>query len=150
MAGYPGTPLVKKLGVTAATRVGVFGDPGHVRDLVSPLPERAELVRNPRRPCGLYLIFTPDRRRLSDRLQRVLPFLPPEGAVWVCWPKRSSGVATDVTEDVVREEALQRGLVDVKVCAVDDLWSGLKLVVPVAQRSEWPGPRLGEKTDGQG
>ena len=138
MAGYSGTPLPKKLGIKKGHRVGVLGDPGHVAELVDPLPAGAELVRNPRSSCEVFLAFAPTRADFVARLERVLPRLPADASLWIAWPKRSSGVATDMTEDVVRGEALPRQLVDVKVCAVDETWSGLKLMVRKEHRADWP------------
>ena len=138
MAGYSGTPLAKKLGIAADHRVGVLGDPGHFAELVAPLPDGARLIPNPRSPCPLYVVFAPDRAGFESRLVRVIAQLPPDGSVWISWPKKSSGVATDMTEDVVREVALPLRLVDVKVCAVDETWSGLKLMVRKEHRATWP------------
>ena len=138
MAGYSGTPLAKKLGIKADHRVGVLGDPGHFSEIVTPLPDGVRLVQNPRAACDVFVAFSPDRPRFEARLDRVIGMLESDGAAWISWPKRSSGVATDMTEDVVREVALPRGLVDVKVCAVDDVWSGLKLVVRKEHRPTWP------------
>lgn len=143
MPGYSGTPLDKKLGIKAGHRVGVFGDPGHFADLVDPLPERAVIVRSPRRACDLYVAFAPDRAAFESRLSTVTRQLPSDAALWISWPKRSSGVPTDMTEDVVREVALPRRLVDVKVCAVDDTWSGLKLMVRTEHRADWPNGPIG-------
>lgn len=140
MAGYSGTPLAKKLGIKEGHRVGVLGDPGHLEKLVDPLPEGARLVRNPRSPCEVFVAFAPNRAEFVTRLDRVLGRLPADGALWIAWPKRSSGVETDMTEDVVRDKALPRQVVDVKVCAIDDTWSGLKLMVRSEHRAAWPVP----------
>ncbi len=140
MAGYSGTPLPKKLGIKEGHRVGVLGDPGHLGSLVDPLPDGARLVRNPRSACDVFVAFAPSRADFETRLDRVLPRLPADASLWIAWPKRSSGVETDMTEDVVREVALPRQLVDVKVCAVDETWSGLKLMVRTEHRADWPVP----------
>ena len=142
MAGYSGTPLAKKLGIKEGHRIGVLGDPGHFADLVAPLPADATLVSNPRRACEVYVAFCADRASFETRLSRVEHMLPADSAVWIAWPKKSSGVTTDMTEDVVREVALPRQLVDVKVCAVDEVWSGLKLMVRKEHRDSW---RNGER-----
>ncbi|MDH3499044.1 MAG: DUF3052 domain-containing protein [Acidimicrobiia bacterium] len=138
MAGYSGTPLAERLGVKEGHRVGVFGDPGHFGELVDPLPAGAELISNPRSACDIYVVFAPDRQRFVDRLAKLITKLEPDASVWISWPKRTSGVATDMIEDVVREVALPLHLVDIKVCAVDDTWSGLKLVVRTEHRAAWP------------
>jgi hypothetical protein len=137
MAGYSGTPLAKKLGIKAGQRVGVMGDPGYFGGIVAPLPVGAQLVRNPRGACDVYVAFSPDRRTFERRLEQATRTLPADASIWITWPKRASGVPTDMTEDVVREVALPRKLVDVKVCAVDEVWSGLKLVVRKEHRNAW-------------
>jgi hypothetical protein len=133
MVGYSGTPLPRKLDVKAGHRVLLDRAPeGFALD---PLPERAILHhRAGRRPYDVVLSFTRSRAALVRRLPVLEERIARDGAIWVAWPKRASGVSTDVTEDVVREVALPRGLVDVKVCAVDDVWSGLKLVIRMENR----------------
>ncbi|MEM7342285.1 MAG: DUF3052 domain-containing protein [Actinomycetota bacterium] len=138
MTGYSGTPLVKKLGIKAGHRVGVLGDPGHFEELLRPLPDGAHVVRNPRRGCEVVVAFAPNRSQFVARLDRTVGHMPADGSLWIAWPKRASGVPTDMTENVVREEAFPRHLVDVKVCAIDDTWSGLKLMVRKERRSSWP------------
>jgi hypothetical protein len=139
-SGYSGTPLAKKLGVVAGMRVAVLDAPaehappaGYAR-LLAPLPDDVRLATSRRGSDHLVHLFVTPRARLDARIDACRRAIFPAGTIWVSWPKRASGVATDVTEDVIRELALARGLVDVKVCAVDATWSGLKLVVPVAQR----------------
>lgn len=134
MAGYSGTPLYKKLGIKPGTRVKVRGAPTHYADLLAPLPEGAVVSSRLRRPFDILHVFTKSRKDLRTELERGLNEIPQDGALWVSWPKKASGVETDVTEDVVRELALPMGLVDVKVCAVDQTWSGLKLVIRKALR----------------
>jgi hypothetical protein len=128
-AGYSGTPLVRKLGITGATVVWAIGRPDGYEDLVSPLPDGARIVT--RAPARLEFVhlFTMRRTDLERRLAELRRRLHDDGTLWISWPKKSSGVATDVTEDVIRDVAFPLGFVDVKVCAVDDVWSGLKLVV---------------------
>ena len=127
-AGYSGTPLARKLGIREDDRLAIVGDPGHAVELLEPLPAarrgRPRLCRRPRsssssRPSG------PSSPRSIGALGEAIF---PDGACWIAWPKRASKVETDMTEDVVRELALPLGLVDTKVCAVDETWSGLKLV----------------------
>jgi hypothetical protein len=128
-AGYSGTPLVRKLGVTDGARVAWLGAPDGFDALVGELPPGVTVLRSLRAPLDLLVQFTTARAELAQRLPALRDAVFPAGAAWVAWPKRSSGVETDVTEDVVRDEALPLGLVDVKVCAIDATWSGLKLVV---------------------
>ena len=129
MAGYSGTPLAKKLGISEGALVVTIGQPDTYASLVAPLPRGATIVtRMPVTPAFVH-VFVTRRADLAKHLQRLRAKLEPSGMVWVSWPKKTSGVKTDVTEDVIRAEALPLGFVDVKVCAVDDTWSGLKLVI---------------------
>lgn len=136
-AGYSGTPLATKLGIKPGDRVGVFRDPGHFPDLVAPLPSGAALVSGPRSACEMIVLFCADRRVVEDRLPAALRLLPADGALWVSWPKKSSPLFVDLTEDGVREVALPLGVVDTKVCAVDEDWSALRLVVRRENREGW-------------
>lgn len=134
-AGYSGTPLLKKLGYRDGQRALFVGVPEALRDsLAEPAFAECRWVPEPDRwPTGGRVdvghIFADRRAALADALPRMDKLLEPDGMIWVSWPKKASKVPTDMTEDVVRELALPRGLVDVKVCAVDAIWSGLKLVV---------------------
>lgn len=129
MSGYSGTPLAKKLGVREGATLVVIGAPPEYREWLAPLPAGARIVsRAPGSPSAVHL-FRTRRKELEQDLGRWRERLDPDGFLWVSWPKRAAKVATDVTEDVVRELALPLGFVDVKVCAVSDVWSGLKLVV---------------------
>jgi hypothetical protein len=128
-AGYSGTPLVKKLGIGSGSRVKTVKAPAHYQALLAPIPEGAHVSARLRGEVDLWHVFATSRRELQNAVGRAMSALPNDGAIWVSWPKKSSGVPTDVTEDVVREVALPLGLVDVKVCAVDETWSGLKLVI---------------------
>lgn len=136
MAGYSGTPLAKKLGVKEATTCVVLDAPAGfaIPDLPPGVAPKSRLGAR----ADLVLCFVRSRSGLATRLPALDAAIRPDGAAWIAWPKRASGVATDVTEDVVRELALPRGLVDVKVCAVDETWSGLKLVL----RKELRGQRV--------
>ncbi len=129
MAGYSGTPLSKKLGIKPGARVRVSRAPENYDDLLAPLPDDAVVSARFRLPVDILHIFVESRVELQAALERGLRQIQPDGAIWVSWPKKKSSVATDVTEDVVRDLALPMSLVDVKVCAVDDMWSGLKLVI---------------------
>lgn len=128
-AGCTGTPLVNKLGFRPGMRVHYVNAPEHLDTLIGELPDGVRVLRRPAANLDLALLFVTDRAALARGLQALQPRLRPAGMIWVAWPKRASKVPTDVTEDVVREVALPRGLVDVKVCAIDDVWSGLKLVI---------------------
>ncbi len=128
-AGYSATPLVRKLGFAAGMRVHYANAPAHFGDLVGELPGGVRILKRPAPQLDLAMLFVTERAALARGLRRLQPKLQPAGMIWVAWPKRASKVPTDVTEDVVRELALPRGLVDVKVCAIDETWSGLKLVV---------------------
>jgi len=128
-AGYSGTPLAQKLGLLPEIRVLVVGAPRPYGEIVAPLPAGIALVARSTRLTDLVHLFVTEREELARELATLRPRLRPEVPVWVSWPKKSARVPTDVTEDVVREVALPLGFVDVKVCAVDAVWSGLKLVV---------------------
>lgn len=128
-AGYSGTPLAKKLGITAGSEVLVLGAPADYESLLEPLPDDVRFKKKPGPTIGLAHVFTTKKTDLSERLTTLRDKLSAETPVWVSWPKKSSGVQSDVTEDVIREVALPLGYVDIKVCAVSETWSGLKLVV---------------------
>jgi hypothetical protein len=125
--GYSGTPLPRKLGVGEAGTFAVIGDPGHIDELLSPLPAGARRVESAGE-ADVVLFFTTERRELERRIERLGAAIFPDRMLWIAWPKRASKVPTDVTEDVVREVALPIGLVDTKVAAIDATWSGLRLV----------------------
>ena len=127
--GYSGTPLPRKLGIKAGGRVCWVGAPAGFADLVAPLPEDVEVVDAPEPGLDVVVFFTDARARLEAEIEALRAAIAPDGAVWVAWPKKSSGVPTDMTEDVVRDVALPTGLVDNKVCAIDETWSGLRLVI---------------------
>ena len=128
-AGYSGTPLAKKLGIAPGTRLVVVDAPDDYEGLVAPLPPGVERAERLDAKTDLVHHFTRSRATLARALASCRKRMRPDCVVWVSWPKKSSGVATDVTEDTIREVALPLGLVDVKVCAVDETWSGLKLVL---------------------
>ncbi len=134
MAGYSGTPLSKKLGIKPGSRVKVTGAPSHYRELLDPLPDDAVVSPRLRPPVDILHVFSKSRAGLRSALRKGLGQIHQNGAIWVSWPKKASGVATDITEDVVRELALPMHLVDIKVCAVDETWSGLKLVIRKSHR----------------
>src|SRR5262245_9288730 len=128
-AGYSGTPLAKKLGIRDGTRLVVLGAPADYDELVRPLPARVERTARLDANTDIVHLFTKSRADLARALAGHRKRMRPDCAVWVSWPKKASGVPTDITEDTIREVALPLGLVDVKVCAVDATWSGLKLVL---------------------
>lgn len=136
-AGYSGTPLLTKLGVDRAGRVAIVNDPGTVLEL-GDLPAGVDKVSLRAKGIDVIVWFVTARRDLERRIEAVAARLDPAGGLWVCWPKRASGVETDMTEDVVREVALPLGLVDNKVAAINATWSGLRLVVRKALRETWP------------
>jgi hypothetical protein len=125
VAGYSGTPLAQKLGIKADHRVGVLGAPDGF--VIPDLPDGVAPRTTARGRLDVIVSFHTERADLAGRLPMLMGALHVDGGLWVVWPKRSSGMATDITEDVIREVALPTGLVDVKVCAVDDTWSGLRL-----------------------
>ena len=133
-AGDSGTPLSRKLGIAPGMRLLVLGAPRPYADIVAPLPGPVSFHDAPDRAIDLAHAFVTQAADLHEALATLRPALRPEVPVWVSWPKRASRVPTDVTEDVIRTVALPMGYVDVKVCAVDAVWSGLKLVVRVANR----------------
>ena len=128
-AGYSGTPLAKKLGVSAGSRVCVIDAPFDYRAVVAPWPAGAVVEDRAGRGTDVVHLFVRDRTRLERELARLRRSLRDDAVLWVSWPKKTARVATDIVEDVVRAVALPLGWVDVKVCAVDAVWSGLKLVV---------------------
>jgi hypothetical protein len=133
MAGYSGTPLARKLGVASGTTVLLDGAPEAFT--LGELPPDVTVHRRPgRAPYDVILCFCPDAARLRTRWPALHRRTTPAGSLWIAWPKRSSGVPTDLDENVVRDHALAHGRVDVKVCAVDETWSGLKHVVRLADR----------------
>jgi len=129
MAGYSGTPLAKKLGIKAENRVWAPGAPRGYKKLISPLPAGVKLASRAGHEFDVIHFFTKSRRELAATLPGLIPRIKRDGAIWVSWPKQASKVETDVSEDLIRTLALPLRLVDVKVCAVDQTWSGLKLVI---------------------
>lgn len=129
MAGYSGTPLVRKLGIKADHTILLIDAPSRYDEWVAPLPAGVHRTSDPGREVDLYHVFATDRDELQTILDKLRVAMRPDAVVWVSWPKKASGVPSSITEDVIREVALPMGFVDVKVCAVDATWSGLKLVV---------------------
>ena len=134
MAGYSATPLAKKLGYKAGFRALIKGAPEDYRELLEPLPPDVVLSARLRRSVDLCHLFTRSRRDLERQLPRLIRVIRRDGTIWVSWPKKASRVATDITENTIRDVALPLGLVDTKVCAIDATWSGLRLVIRKALR----------------
>ena len=128
-AGYSGTPLPRKLGIEEGQVVALVDAPPHAADLLVPLPAGVELRSGARGKPDMALVFCPTRSAFRRRVPQLWRMAFPDRSVWICWPKKSSPHHVDMTEDDVRAHALPLGLVDVKVCAVDADWSGLKLMV---------------------
>ena len=134
-AGYSGTPLAKKLGIKPGFRIFADNAPDHYQDLLYPLPDDVAFVKTIESDLDMIHVFTASAKELAAKLKRYLKKIKSNGAIWVSWPKKASKVPTDITEDGIRA-IIQKDdvLVDVKVCAVDEVWSGLKLVIRVEKR----------------
>lgn len=133
-AGYSATPLAQKLGLKPGMRVWFQDVPDSVRATIEQDSPPLQQLAQPEPPVEFAHMFVTSCAVLDCELRMLLPLLDPAGMIWVSWPKKASKVQTDITEDVIREIALPLQLVDVKVCAVDDIWSGLKLVIRKAHR----------------
>ncbi|MES1216119.1 MAG: DUF3052 domain-containing protein [Bacteroidota bacterium] len=133
-AGYSGTPLIKKLGIKPETRILVVNQPGNYFELLE--SDISDQYCTKTEIPDLVHLFVSSNKEFESEMKKMKPLLKknPSLTIWVSWYKKSSGIATDIIEDVVRNYALKNDLVDVKVCAVSDIWSGLKLVVPLAKR----------------
>jgi hypothetical protein len=135
MPGYSGTPLVRKLGIREGFRVGVVNPPAGFEKTLKPLPKNVEFDARLKDPLDLVLLFVNSEKTLKSRFPILAKKLATDGIIWVAWPKKSSGVSTDLSFDNVQKTGLQAGLVDVKICAVSDVWSGLKFVYRLKDRS---------------
>ena len=135
-AGYSGSPLAKKLGIKAGCRMRVVNAPSCYFDLFTDMPEDIRLVKDKKSSKNLVHYFTKESLVLQRDILDLKKEIYPDGGLWISWPKKAAKTDTDVTEDVIRQIALSNGLVDVKVCAVDETWSGLKLVIPLKDRKE--------------
>ncbi len=133
-AGYSGTPLAKKLGIKEGSKVRLVNQPDYYFNLFTDLPEQVQFLTDKKSSKHIIHYFTKEKKELLKDITALRNEIFPDGMIWISWPKKASKIATDITEDVIREIALSNGLVDVKVCAVDETWSGLKLVVPVKDR----------------
>jgi hypothetical protein len=136
MAGYSGTPLARKLGIEEGQTVGILNMPNYYELELGELPPDVEVHRT-ELPADIFVVFA-DRSDEAERgFQRAITYLPADGAIWMLWPKKSSGVETDLTEQTLRDLFLPTGMVDNKVIAVDDTWSGLRFVVRKENRGSW-------------
>jgi hypothetical protein len=133
-AGYSGTPLVEKLGIKPGATLGLIGAPDDFDATLGELPDDVAVRRRLRGPFDVIVAFYVDRSTLERRLPALRGALQPAGGLWLAWPKRASGVVTDLSDNVVRELGLAAGLVDNKVCAIDAVWSGLRLVYRLRDR----------------
>jgi len=129
MAGYSKTPLAQKLGIKPDSEVAALSAPAGYRKWLAPLPAKVSFSDKAKAGARFVHLFVTERRVLEKELKRLRGMIDDAGVVWISWPKKSSGVATDITEDVIRDVCLPLGFVDVKVCAVDETWSGLKLMI---------------------
>src|SRR5215813_4302373 len=134
MAGYSGTPLVKKLGIKEGSRVALVNAPDDFQVTLGELPDDVKLMKSSTKSLDLILFFVLSERILTRDFAKLAARLTSNGMIWIAWPKKSSGVATDLTFDRVQRIGLNAGLVDVKICAVDDTWSGLKFVYRLKDR----------------
>jgi hypothetical protein len=138
VAGYSGTPLPKKLGIQKRFRVCLFGMPANVKAELKGVLADCRVQKDGQEPLDFALIFVKTAVDLKKELSRLAPRLAAAGMLWVSWPKKTSGVSTDLREDEVRRIGLAAGLVDIKVCAVNQVWSGLKFVIPLKDRAARP------------
>ena len=137
VAGYSGTPLPKKLGLKEDGVMVLLNAPAGIEQWFVPMPAGASLASKMAANSGLVVLFCKDMAALKKSLPGVSRKLPADGSLWISWPKKASKLFVDLTEDGIREVVLPTGLVDVKVCAVNDNWSGLKLMVRKEQRERW-------------
>ncbi len=133
-AGYSGTPLPKKLGIKEGARLAILGAPDGFDRTLGPLAPGVQVTTRARGRFDVIVFFTTRSSELELRFPGLTRALEPDGGLWVVWPKRASGAATDLTEDVVRDLAVAAGLVDNKVCAIDETWSGLRIVYRLKDR----------------
>jgi hypothetical protein len=136
--GYSGKPIVQKLGIKPGFRIFAIGLSVAYRDVVGDLPDDVTLARAAKAPLDMVHVFSIEAAGLAAKLRSYRAAIVPDGMIWVSWPKKASGVATDLSDVVVRDTALPLGLVDIKVCAIDETWSGLKFVIPKDQRGRRP------------
>ena len=136
MTGYSGTPLAKKLGIKEEYRIALVNAPANFQDELGALPEGAMLVPQSQKSLDLVLFFARSRAELSKNFNKLAAKLAPGGMLWIAWAKKSSGVPTDLSFESVQETGLVAGLVDTKICAVNEVWSGLRFVIRVKDRAQ--------------
>lgn len=134
MAGYSGTTLEKKLGMKEHFRIRLVNAPAHYFDLFTSLPKTIRVIEDVRTKKDLIHFFPKDSKEFHALLPKLKNEIEPNGTVWVSWPKKSSRIVSDLSEDFIRNHGIKSGLVDIKVCAVDETWSALKFVIPVKDR----------------
>ena len=132
-SGYSGTPLAKKLGIKEGFTVSIINQPDYYFNLFTDLPE-IKITEDKKTKKDFIHYFVTKEKELVKNIKSLKEEIVQNGMIWISWPKKSSKVETDITEDAIRNRALKNGLVDVKVCAVDEVWSGLKLVIPIKER----------------
>ena len=135
MAGYSGTPLIKKLGIKEDSRVALVNAPKDFQTELGELPDNVKFMKSTTRSLDLILFFVLSERALAKDFAKLATRLTSNGMIWIAWPKKSSGVTTDLTFERVQRIGLDAGLVDVKICAIDDTWSGLKFVYRLKDRA---------------
>ena len=135
MAGYSGTPLVKKLGIKEGSRVALVNAPNNFETELGELPDNVKFMKSTIKSLDLILFFVLSERTLAKDFAKLAARLTSNGMIWIAWPKKSSGVTTDLTFECVQRIGLNAGLVDVKICAIDDTWSGLKFVYRLKDRA---------------
>lgn len=133
-SGYSGTPLAQKLGIKENFKVRFINQPDHYFNLFSDLPPAIKHINDSKTKKDFIHYFTKEAKALQKDIVSLRNQIEPNGMIWISWPKKASKIPCDITEDIIRAIALKNGLVDVKVCAVDEVWSGLKLVIPVKNR----------------
>jgi hypothetical protein len=136
MAGYSGKLLTQKLGIKPGFCIFVDGAPSAYGDIVGTLPDDVKIMAGLKAPVDMVHVFATQAGGLADKLRGYRAAIAQNGMIWVSWPKKSSGIISDLSEVVVRNTALPLGLVDIKVCAIDDIWSGLKFVIPKDHRKQ--------------
>lgn len=136
MAGYSGTPLPKKLGLKEGSRIALINAPKDFARELGELPDDAQIVTRVTKPLDIVMLFVVTERALLRDFPKLAEKLAANGMIWVAWPKKSSGVVTDLSFERVQRIGLDSGLVDVKICAIDDVWSGLKFVIRLKDRSQ--------------
>ena len=135
-SGYSGTPLAKKLGIKEGFKIRLINQPDYYFDLFTDMPENIKILKDKTSKKNFIHCFTKQAKDLNEQIPLLRNEIEQNGIIWVSWPKKTSKMATNVTEDIIRNIALSKGLVDIKVCAVDETWSGLKLVIPIKDRTK--------------